>query len=89
MSHNANLPPTLSADQAAQLLGCHKRTLLRKCREGSGPPCRKVGRSPIFSTAAVFDWLTRLDTQPTAYHTESHTLALNNAKGADRWHKRG
>lgn len=61
MSHNHNLPATLNAEQAAKLLGCNPRTLLRKCREGNGPPSRTLGRSPVFATGALLNWLASSD----------------------------
>lgn len=53
----SSFEPLLSAEQAASLLGCHPRTLLRKAREGSVPSVR-VFDKVRFRASALNEWLT-------------------------------
>lgn len=52
------LPPTLTVDQLAPLLGVHKITLYKTVRAGECPvPVLHLGRSLRFPTQAVIDLL--------------------------------
>jgi excisionase family DNA binding protein len=46
----------LDAKQAASLLGCHPRTLLRKAREGA-VPCFHVFGKVRFTEASLSEWV--------------------------------
>lgn len=46
----------LDAQQAAALLGCHPRTLLRKAREGVVPSFRVLGHVR-FTEASLAEWV--------------------------------
>jgi len=37
------LPKTISVAAAAEVIGCHRKTLARRSREGTFPPIRRVG----------------------------------------------
>lgn len=51
----SSFEPLLSAEQAAPLLGCHPRTLLRKAREGCVPSVR-VFDKVRFRASALNEW---------------------------------
>lgn len=53
----SSFEPLLTAEQAASLLGCHPRTLLRKAREGSVPSVRFFDKVR-FRESALNEWLT-------------------------------
>lgn len=55
-SNGCNFEPLLSAEEAAHLLGCHPRTLLRKAREGS-VPCVRIFDKVRFRASALNGWL--------------------------------
>jgi excisionase family DNA binding protein len=46
----------MDAEQAAALLGCHPRTLLRKTREGV-VPCFLIFGKVRFTEAALAEWV--------------------------------
>lgn len=48
--------PLIDATEAARLLGCHPRTLLRKAREGC-IPCVRVFDKVRFRASALDRWL--------------------------------
>ena len=56
LASECNFEPLLSAEEAALLLGCHPRTLLRKAREGNVPSVR-VFDKVRFRSSALNDWL--------------------------------
>jgi excisionase family DNA binding protein len=51
-----NFEPLIDAQEAASLLGCHPRTLLRKAREGAVPSIR-VFDKVRFRASVLNDWL--------------------------------
>lgn len=56
IASECNFEPLLSAEEAAHMLGCHPRTLLRKAREGI-VPCVRVFDKVRFRASALNGWL--------------------------------
>lgn len=56
VASECNFEPLLSPGEAALLLGCHPRTLLRKAREGRVPSVR-VFDKVRFRATALNGWL--------------------------------
>lgn len=46
----------MTAEEAAHLLGCHPRTLLRKTREGA-VPCVRIFGHVRFTESALAEWV--------------------------------
>jgi excisionase family DNA binding protein len=57
------LEQLLDAEQAALLLGCHPRTLLRKAREGA-IPCFQIFGRVRFTESALAEWIAAQATSP-------------------------
>ena len=56
MNETKHFEPLLDAAQAAALLQCHPRTLLRKAREGAVPSLNIFGKVR-FTVSALAQWV--------------------------------
>jgi|ERR1022692_4401359 hypothetical protein len=54
----------LTLEQLAAALGKSTRTLLRWQTLRTGPPCIRLGKTPLFRAESVREWLSSMEQQP-------------------------